>query len=74
LLSTGGCIFFECCQCHMDGKYYDPRVYVLVGKLGVSQSLSQRGNSCEKTSKEFASGVNKPLPPFDEESYILAVG
>jgi hypothetical protein len=58
----------------MDGKYYDPGVYVLVGKVGVSRSLSQRGDSCEKPSKKFASEVNKPLPPFDEESYILAVG
>jgi hypothetical protein len=58
----------------MDGKHYDPRVYVLVGKLGVSQSSSQRGDSCKKPSKEFASEVNKPLPPFAKESYILAVG
>jgi hypothetical protein len=24
LLNTGGCIFFERCQCHVDGKYYNP--------------------------------------------------
>ncbi len=57
----------------MNGKYYDPGVYVLVGKLGVSWSLSQRGDSCEKTMKEFAFKVNKPLPPFAKESYNLAV-
>jgi hypothetical protein len=57
----------------VDGKYYDPGVYVLVGKLGVSWSLSQRGNLCKKPTKEFASEVNKPLLPFAEESYILAV-
>jgi hypothetical protein len=37
----------------MDGKYYDPGVYVLVGKLGVSWSLSQRADSCKKPLKEF---------------------
>jgi hypothetical protein len=23
LLNMGGCIFFKCCQCHVDGKYYN---------------------------------------------------
>jgi hypothetical protein len=73
LLNTVGRIFFERCQCHVDEKYYDPGVYVLVGKLGVSWSFSQWGNLFEKPSKEFASKVSKPLPPSAEEPYILAV-
>jgi hypothetical protein len=75
-LDTGGVAFyFERCQCHVDGKYYDPGGLCTGGKVrGILVLLSQRGDSCEKPSKEFASKVNKPLPPFAEESYILAVG
>jgi hypothetical protein len=68
LLNMEGCIFLNDVKAAWNGKYIISWDSVLVGKLEITGSLSQRGYSCEKPPKEFMSEVDRTFFTLAEQN------